>query len=428
MQLTLFYPNLDTILDYDRDLLLAKFDIYQQNLNKTDPVVVLKELADVLIKIFKTLDMDLGNIRLETEEQKEERLKIRAARAEAKEEAEVREDTQAKEEKAKADAKEIEEITQLFEQTGKPAPKKLAVKFETTGKSIIARMKKFHNFIKGELIDEVASHFDEPSLFDISVGRGGDLFKWDKANIDPVYGIDPDEESIKEAMNRYTKAKATNPPGIKRTRDYEFRVDNITDPNIVIPGTYDIVSCQFTLHYFFKTDIILETIITNVSKSLRSGGFFIGTTLIGDRVKKLARNNPFPQQVQIEILNPKSYKMKILDLKQSGTYGTSDEAPKDLIEYFVDFDKFIKMCAVHGLKLKERVPFLEMYKGYKKTLKTEYGCSKCDFENKKIENVERHIAKSPKCKNAKVIEIDPKLKDYELAITELNDRFIFQKT
>jgi mRNA (guanine-N7-)-methyltransferase len=327
-----------------REVLLTKLANYKTILNNSDPHEVLKDLGNVLIKIFTVLDMDIGN--------------------NYGEEA-IKKELETKEPKVKE-------------------PKHESKQEEYTKESIFSRMRKFHNYIKADIIGEIAAQFKKPvSLLDISVGKGGDLQKWEHADIELVYGIDPDLESIQEAKERFTEAVKEG--RIKTSRNYTFEQKAIADPNTYINKKFDIVSCQFTLHYFFVNDDVLEMVIRKVSSSLKQGGYFIGTTLLGTKVKDLIKENKFKDKVQVEEVDEDSYKMKLLD--------TAQIYNKDLLEYYVNFEKFKRVCTTYGLELREAKPFAEMYKIYKK-----------DPKNKK--NL---------------------LKDYELAVSSLNTTFVFQK-
>jgi hypothetical protein len=204
-----------------RSTLLTKLSNYKTILNNSDPMDVLKDLGEVLIKIFTVLDMDVGNNYGEQAIKKEKSYKE----------------------------------TALI----KAVPEKPKEEEEYTKESIFSRMRKFHNFIKADLIGEIAAHFKKPriiSLLDISVGKGGDIQKWERADIDVVYGIDPDAESIEEAKERLiTYVKEGR---VKTSRNYTFEQKTITDPNTNIRNKFDIVSCHFTLHYFFVNDETLE--------------------------------------------------------------------------------------------------------------------------------------------------------------------------
>lgn len=48
--------------------------------------------------------------------------------------------------------------------------------------------------------------------------------------------------------------------------------------------TFDIVSCQFSLHYLYESEERLNTFLHNVSCRMAKGGFFIGTIIDGDKV------------------------------------------------------------------------------------------------------------------------------------------------
>ena len=342
-----------------RDVLLTKLENYKTILNNSDPHEVLRDLGNVLIKIFTVLDMDVGN------NYGEQALK--------KEKKEKKPQEEMEEPEAKPEKVEKVEKVEKKEESG------------FTKESIFSRLRKFHNYIKAELIGEVAGFLSKPiSLLDISVGKGGDIQKWEHADIDIVYGIDPDQESIKEARERLKEM--TKEGRVKTTRKYTFEQKAIADPNTYINKKFDIVSCQFTLHYFFVNDDVLEMVISKVSSSLKQGGYFIGTTLLGANVKKLIKDNKFKDKVELKEVDESSYRMKLLD--------TAQIYNKDLLEYYVDFDKFKRICGVYGLELREAKQFADVYKVYKK-----------DSKNKK------HL-----------------LKDYELAVSSLNTTFIFQKS
>jgi mRNA (guanine-N7-)-methyltransferase len=376
--------GLETIAEegITRDLLLTKLENYKTILNNTDPREVLKDLGNVLIKIFTVLDMDVGNNygQTQTKHEVESESESEDDDISSDEESDDEEETNLK----KKEQKELKKLDKEWKKEWEVVPTKKVDTKENTQESIFSRLRKFHNFIKSEMIGEIASQFKKPiSLLDISVGKGGDLQKWHNSDIEIVYGIDPDAESIKEAKQRF--AEAVKEGRITSSRKYTFEQKPISDPNVYINKKFDIVSCQFTLHYFFKDDSILEMVISKVSGALKQGGYFIGTTLLGNKVKELTRNNNFTDKVIVEEVDENSYKMKLLD--------TAQIYNKDLIEYYVDFDKFKRICATYGMELREAKPFAEMYKMYKREPK-----------NKKHQ-----------------------LRDYELAVSSLNTTFVFQK-
>lgn len=47
---------------------------------------------------------------------------------------------------------------------------------------------------------------------------------------------------------------------------------------------FDIVSCQFALHYAFRSEKALRQMLYNISAGLRKGGYFIGTLPDAERI------------------------------------------------------------------------------------------------------------------------------------------------
>lgn len=311
----------------NKDIIMQKFNEYKTKLNNTDPKIILADLGSSLIKLFDALDIDIGNYHNESTVKKKEHII------------------------EKSNKREISDFYQ---------------------------MRKLHNKIKYDLLGQVVKELRKKNkkrsikLLDISVGKGGDINKWDSHDIQTVYAIDPNIESINEAKRRYSQMIKNG--SIKKTRDYKFDPILYSDSNI--KEEYDIVSCHFTLHYLYKSGSYLASNILKIIKNLVPGGYFIGTTLIGDRVKKLV--NKFPDKIKIDILNNHTYTMKYLD-NAEGIYNSNDH------EYFVDFNAVKIICEEYGLKLISKTDFTE-------------------YHNNNFQ-----------------------LKDYERAVSELNITFIFQK-
>ena len=179
------------------------------------------------------------------------------------------------------------------------------VKFMRQESSVIA-LRDFHNWIKLVLITNIRKLVPKKkvNLLDVSVGRGGDLIKWNKAGITSVFGFDSSVDSIngRDPENPGAKMRLKNLKGYGV--DVEFHVGDATrplgdvrtdTPEVVskinnflekrkIKG-FDIVSCQFALHYFFISEIALKNALTLISKSLLPGGYFVGTTIDSENIK-----------------------------------------------------------------------------------------------------------------------------------------------
>jgi mRNA (guanine-N7-)-methyltransferase len=218
-------------------------------------------------------------------------------------------------------------------------------------------MRSKHNLIKLELIKNTVGQIvkrgsvkdpSEINLLDISIGRFGDLHSYNKSKIGFVHGIDIDIDSINEANNRFSNS------------GYKFKclleVKPIIDFYADVPK-YNIVVCNFTLHYFFKTEIMFRTIMKNISSHLKSGGFFIGTTIDGSLVKEYLPNtdNQYFSMYTNNSDNNGSfgceYYFNMKDNKESGIYSKVDP------EYLTDLAVMVKIANENNMKIISSLSF-----------------------------------------------------------------------
>ena len=165
--------------------------------------------------------------------------------------------------------------------------------------SSIYNLRVFHNWVKRELITQAANYLEEnynirnPKLLDLAVGKGGDIGKFFDNRVTNMVGFDIDNNSIMEAKKRYEQMKRDIMRKGGPSLNYRFYVidlskkENLSEINILIRGMkFDIVSCQFAIHYFFKNEDSLENLIKIAGSYINKNGFFIGTTVNGDMLKK----------------------------------------------------------------------------------------------------------------------------------------------
>ena len=145
----------------------------------------------------------------------------------------------------------------------------------------------------------------EYSLFDIACGQGGDLKRWIACGLRTVYGIDKVRDNIENPNGgMYSRLLKTNFNDIKNpeyifgtldaskaiTESYVKSQKNADDvyigEKLLKYGKFDMVSCQFAIHYFFESEDILDNFVKNVARFLKDGGYFIGTCLDGYKVKQ----------------------------------------------------------------------------------------------------------------------------------------------
>ena len=181
-----------------------------------------------------------------------------------------------------------------------------------------------HNLIKGILIESVLMNAGKDiSILDTSCGRGGDNNKYlrvDKKgrNINFILGLDI-SDNVKEAANRYyhESLKRKVPKAIflqydtsKNIKNTEGCMNNTCEEmlNIIMGKTsgydkkyenfyknyrslgksgFDVVSSQFSFHYYFKNEETLRGYLQNLKELVKSGGYFMGTCYDGMKVMKL---------------------------------------------------------------------------------------------------------------------------------------------
>lgn len=231
-------------------------------------------------------------------------------------------------------------------------------------------MRKAHNKIKFDLIRKAVEKCNSSfvKVFDVSVGRFGDMHSYMKAGVDRIVGIDPDETSISEAISRMEKCYPE--------QDIELYIEIITNDSIFITEFFNIVVCNFTLHYFFENLKMLENAISNISKRLKSGGYFIGTSIDGEKL--IDFQNDF---IKIQLEN-EFYTFELFD--DDSNYFSNENSKRK--EYKTNKQIFKTVCEKYDL---EFVSF-------------------CDFS--KFPNIDR-----------------TKFKDHEKIIHDMYFTFVFYK-
>ena len=194
-------------------------------------------------------------------------------------------------------------------------------------------MNYFHNWVKrSHLIEVFKGHKllnDEKmkGVFDIACGRMGDMMKYCEAGFETIIGVDKSSDNIttvkegayKRLLNnmndyRYSKYKKNKflflPMDFSKVINSEY-ISSIKDSDTqeiinVLWGTksnrlygdyyglidkrFELVSCQFAIHYFFQNKTTLNALLTNINTLIKDGGYFVGTCLDGMTVDKTFRD------------------------------------------------------------------------------------------------------------------------------------------
>ena len=186
---------------------------------------------------------------------------------------------------------------------------------ERQGSEIIG-IKRFNNWVKSVLIHRFACN--SAVALDLCCGKGGDLLKFKKANVKYLVGADHAMQSIKDAVQRSarrqirlnasheklralaTESALTRSPLMSAVRRYN-EVTPLPFPATFICADchsarlspalppslqFDLVSCQFALHYSFESESRARMFAMNIGERLRPGGTFVATFPNADVLQK----------------------------------------------------------------------------------------------------------------------------------------------
>jgi cyclopropane fatty-acyl-phospholipid synthase-like methyltransferase len=178
---------------------------------------------------------------------------------------------------------------------------------------IILPMNVCHNQIKSILYRDAVKNVrtnKKIRLLELASGAGADYIRWSTSGIDEVVGIELDELQINQAnyryqqqwksynINRKKNTKIRQPINViycqgditqdlnsgqaGKTDNYKEKLRNVLGDT----PSFDIVSCQFAIHFALKDETTWSQFLLNVSQNLKTGGYFIGTSFVPRRSEK----------------------------------------------------------------------------------------------------------------------------------------------
>ncbi|KAI1693362.1 mRNA capping enzyme domain-containing protein [Ditylenchus destructor] len=152
--------------------------------------------------------------------------------------------------------------------------------------SRIFYLRNFNNWMKSMLIADFIERLrDEGSssatVLDLCCGKGGDLLKWKIGNISSIVMTDVAEIALNHCRDRYTEMRDRFARDRQQPFEAHFIAADATQDSLreKYPDTtmhFDLVSCQFALHYSFSSEESAQKILWNAADALRPGGYFIG--------------------------------------------------------------------------------------------------------------------------------------------------------
>lgn len=144
---------------------------------------------------------------------------------------------------------------------------------------------------------------------------------------------------------------------------------------------FDVCSCMFGIHYFFKNEETLDGFLLNVSQLLNSGGVFFCTFMDGEKIETDIKNNGGDKIEGFKKLsNRKEDKgepiwaiLRSYDKNEVSPYNKQinvfiETTSKLIPEYVVSYEFLIEKCKEYGLNIKESELFSETFNRFKSNL------------------------------------------------------------
>jgi SAM-dependent methyltransferase len=207
--------------------------------------------------------------------------------------------------------------------------------------------RKFHNVIKNKLIKD---NMTKKSVLDIGSGAGGDITKYVQHKISRVVGID------------IVDVEYAHPKTMKffKTTEELYNIKQILKNEL--SSTFDVINCQFAVHYFFKNKQTLENFVHNVDNCLSKKGSLVITCLDGYKVvKSLDKTGKYISPIVQIVTNPNVVKTTKLvgqniSVALKGTKYFKNVASKEFIVYP---KLFVEFMLEHGFVLESSTPFVD---------------------------------------------------------------------
>lgn len=259
-------------------------------------------------------------------------------------------------------------------------------------------LREFHNYIKDKLIRSITSLGNKNiSILDTSIGRGGDLNKYLRSEnkIDFLLGLDISGDINKCAKRYYLKNEKTKALFLQYDTSKSIKggegcvgdhiernkllVDILYDRQRALPKElrplvpkfkglckkgFDIISSQFSIHYYFKDELTLRTYIQNISENIKKGGYFIGTCYDGMKVFQYLEQNKGHIEMMDEFNNKvysitKNYELDDFNYSKDDIeklFGQKidvymNSIGQTITEYLVNFELFIEIMKEYDLVL-----------------------------------------------------------------------------
>mmetsp|Transcript_8331 Transcript_8331/g.25042 ORF Transcript_8331/g.25042 Transcript_8331/m.25042 type:complete len:266 (+) Transcript_8331:260-1057(+) len=191
-----------------------------------------------------------------------------------------------------------------------------------------------------------------------------------KANVTAYRGCDVAHVSLQQSVSRYNDLRQKTFDAVFLSGDcFSVKLtDYLENDPLGEDLAFDIVSCQFAMHYAFEDESRVRRLLENVTDKLKPGGFFIGTTIDSNvLVRKLraVTGQEFGNSIYTVVFEDQTDKCFPTDKPYGIRYRfTLDENVEDCPEFLVHFPSFTKLAAEYDLKPTLLMNFHDFYQEF----------------------------------------------------------------
>lgn len=217
-----------------------------------------------------------------------------------------------------------------------------------------------------------------PTVMDLASGKGQDLFRYANFNMGQTAAlfVEIDATALMELTARKhdfanNKSIAASMKVFTQNLDlnasYKTNIGHITDSQLELPVGFDLVMCNFAMHYFLESDSSITNITKFISHYLKPGGRFCFTAFDGEAVAQLLKehagqwDSAIPNKFSIkkeysgDALQTSGQKISVMLPFTAGGYYS---------EWLVNIDYLEKKFEAAGMTLEINKSFAEYHAGY----------------------------------------------------------------
>ena len=236
--------------------------------------------------------------------------------------------------------------------------------------SEILHLRNLNNFVKSVLFQKYLPKGDRQRgcvVLDLACGKGGDMLKFKASNIAVYVGIDIAANSVRDAAHRYNGANGRAAMPFAAT----LMAGDYCDPSFPskLPAhiSFGFVSCQFSMHYAFRSEAKARAFFANATCRLQPGGILVASCPDANVLIKRLR-----AAAGLEFGNS-LYHVKFADAHASkafaagaSPYGLAytfalKEAVEECEEYLVHLPTLTKLAKEYGLELLAATNFTDFF-------------------------------------------------------------------